>query len=306
MQLSVLAAAATLAAVAVSPVAAFNKYNMLCMVNRVRKQYGLYNLGLDPRLCESAMLHSEWMARHHEMSHDESNGSDPSERMSEAGYTNWLSACENIAYGQRSDEEVFSEWMHSTGHRENILSPQCTHFGYGYSAAGGNTYYFTQDFAGDGRRYHYPTCPGRGEDSYGSQGGYGGYGTQRGYGGYSNGNYRSQSYGGYSNGNHGSQGGYGGYSNGNYGSQGGYSSGNNGYSNGNYGSQGGYGGYSSGNYGNNGYGRSSAGNYGSANYGSGNYGNSGYGNSGYGSNNSGYGSSNSGYGSSNSGYGSNY
>jgi uncharacterized protein YkwD len=38
-------------------------------------------------------------------------------------------AGENIAMGQRTPQEVMNAWMNSTGHRQNILSPNYTKIG---------------------------------------------------------------------------------------------------------------------------------------------------------------------------------
>lgn len=51
---------------------------------------------------------------------------------------------ENIAAGQSSASEVVNSWMNSTGHRENILSPNYTHMGNGMLDKG--LKYWTQLF----------------------------------------------------------------------------------------------------------------------------------------------------------------
>ena len=50
-------------------------------------------------------------------------------------------AGENIAWGQRTPEEVMDSWMHSDGHRENILNPK-----YNYICVGFNDYRWVQLF----------------------------------------------------------------------------------------------------------------------------------------------------------------
>ena len=54
-------------------------------------------------------------------------------------------AGENIAYGQRTPQQVFQGWMNSSGHRANILSASYTQIGVGYVADG---HYWTQMFIG--------------------------------------------------------------------------------------------------------------------------------------------------------------
>jgi uncharacterized protein YkwD len=57
-------------------------------------------------------------------------------------------AGENIAYGYETPRALVSAWMHSAGHRANILSPHFHRIGVsGWRSAGGVTY-ATQDFVG--------------------------------------------------------------------------------------------------------------------------------------------------------------
>jgi hypothetical protein len=57
-------------------------------------------------------------------------------------------AGENIAYGYESPRALVSAWMHSEGHRANILNPHFHRIGVsGWRATNGTTY-ATQDFLG--------------------------------------------------------------------------------------------------------------------------------------------------------------
>ncbi len=57
-------------------------------------------------------------------------------------------AGENIAYGYETPAELVRAWMHSAGHRANILSRQFHRIGVsGWRATNGTTY-ATQDFVG--------------------------------------------------------------------------------------------------------------------------------------------------------------
>jgi uncharacterized protein YkwD len=57
-------------------------------------------------------------------------------------------AGENIAFGYESPHDLVSGWMHSEGHRANILNPQFHRIGVsGWLATDGTTY-ATQDFVG--------------------------------------------------------------------------------------------------------------------------------------------------------------
>lgn len=53
---------------------------------------------------------------------------------------------ENIAWGQKSPEEVVTAWMNSAGHRANILNQSFTKLGVGYQQNERGVNYFTQLF----------------------------------------------------------------------------------------------------------------------------------------------------------------
>jgi len=230
---------AAVVALCATPAFAFSKYNMLCLVNTARREHGLRNLGLISSLCTSATEQCSYQADHQIMTHVGKGRSDPGQRMSAAGFTSWTTAAENVAYGYSSDEGVMKAWMNSPGHRANILSKSNSYFGYGVQYDNAGIAYFTQDFAGNGHKYDFPTCPGRGEENES------GYGSGQGYnsGGYG-GNYGrdNNSYGSGSSGsNYGSDNSYGSGSGSSYDSGSGYGSGS-GYSSGSgYGSSSGYG-----------------------------------------------------------------
>lgn len=64
----------------------------------------------------------------------------------------WWNACgENIASGQATPEDVMKSWLSSAGHKANILSPEYTKMGLGYSEGLSNGQYrgyWAQEFAG--------------------------------------------------------------------------------------------------------------------------------------------------------------
>lgn len=65
------------------------------------------------------------------------------------GYTESTSPmyAENIAYGQKSAQEVFDAWMNSEGHRKNILNPDYKTFGAAYFRTDfGYQYYWIEEF----------------------------------------------------------------------------------------------------------------------------------------------------------------
>jgi uncharacterized protein YkwD len=53
---------------------------------------------------------------------------------------------ENIAYGQKTPQEVMNAWMNSPGHRANILSAVYNEMGVGVAKAANGTFYWTQQF----------------------------------------------------------------------------------------------------------------------------------------------------------------
>lgn len=54
---------------------------------------------------------------------------------------------ENIAYGQKSPEEVMQSWLKSSGHKNNILNNRLTEIGCGMSLAGNGKLYWCVCFA---------------------------------------------------------------------------------------------------------------------------------------------------------------
>jgi uncharacterized protein YkwD len=57
-------------------------------------------------------------------------------------------AGENIAYGYPTVRAVMSGWMHSEGHRANLLRPEFTHVGLGIKKDSEGRRYWVQDFGG--------------------------------------------------------------------------------------------------------------------------------------------------------------
>jgi len=54
---------------------------------------------------------------------------------------------ENIAYGQKSPEEVMKTWLKSSGHRSNILNSKFTEIGCGMSLSENGRLYWCVCFA---------------------------------------------------------------------------------------------------------------------------------------------------------------
>src|SRR4030088_2339760 len=95
----------------------------LCLLNRERSTHGRGHLHSHPALARAAWRHSRDMAEHNYFAHGDFVG-----RLQRAGYfrgrRSW-SVGENIAWGSGSNATPradVSVWMHSPGHRANILN----------------------------------------------------------------------------------------------------------------------------------------------------------------------------------------
>ncbi|MFF7366804.1 CAP domain-containing protein [Streptomyces tricolor] len=112
------------------------------LVNAERAKAGCQALTLNSALTKAAQAHSEDMAAHRNMSHTGSDGSNPGDRITRAGYA-WSTYGENVAYGYSTAEQVMAGWMSSPGHRANILNCSFKEIGVGLAQPGS---YWTQDF----------------------------------------------------------------------------------------------------------------------------------------------------------------
>lgn len=90
---------------------------------------------------EASKEHSLDMDTNDFFSHDSSDGSSFSERISQTGFK-WTSCGENIAMGYSTEEQVMSAWLNSPGHCKNIMNAK-----YKFMGAAKNGSYWTQDFA---------------------------------------------------------------------------------------------------------------------------------------------------------------
>ena len=119
---------------------------VLTIVNKERRANGLNELTLTRSLTDSAMIRAAETTV--SFSHTRPNG--------EQCFTafEWTSAAgENIAYGQRTPEQVMQGWMNSSGHRANILSSKFTTMGIGCFEYGGRLYWAQAFSGGRGTSY---------------------------------------------------------------------------------------------------------------------------------------------------------
>jgi uncharacterized protein YkwD len=97
-------------------------------MNAFRTQMGLRKLEHDDRLQAAADAHAADMAQGQFFAHVGSDGSEPSRRIKRAGYRGcWRG--ENIAWGQKSLEEVMRDWIASPKHNAIMSKRKATHFG---------------------------------------------------------------------------------------------------------------------------------------------------------------------------------
>jgi uncharacterized protein YkwD len=102
-------------------------------------------LTMDPALRCSARKHSADMAARNFFDHTNPSGEDPFVRMQQAGYS-FQAAGENIAAGSPDAAGTMQQWMDSDGHCTNIMSPNFTEIGVGYSTGGMYGTLWTQNF----------------------------------------------------------------------------------------------------------------------------------------------------------------
>jgi uncharacterized protein YkwD len=103
---------------------------MLAAVNAERKRAGSPSLTANARLDRAAQRHAADMLARNYFAHESPEGHTVRERAKDAGY-DWRAIGENIAEGQTSVAEVMTTWMHSPGHRRNILDRDFKELGVG-------------------------------------------------------------------------------------------------------------------------------------------------------------------------------
>ena len=113
---------------------------LLNLHNAQRSKNGIPLFVMDDKLNNAAQLHTNWMSTNKKLDHNEGFVG-PGQRMTAQGYR-WRSWGENIAWGQRNEQNVMTSWMNSPGHRGNILNKNFVNVGFGRSTDN----YWTVDF----------------------------------------------------------------------------------------------------------------------------------------------------------------
>lgn len=116
---------------------------ILELVNAERAKAGLSPLKLDLDVTAAANVRAREIKQ--SFSHTRPNGSSFSTALTEQGIS-YRRSGENIAWGQKSPEQVMNGWMNSDGHRANILNPNFENIGIGYYQDANGVNYWVQLF----------------------------------------------------------------------------------------------------------------------------------------------------------------
>jgi uncharacterized YkwD family protein/spore coat assembly protein SafA len=115
------------------------------LTNAERSKAGLPALAGNWQLSRVARYKSQDMATKGYFSHQSPTYGSPFDMMESFGLK-FSAAGENIAYGQRTPQEVVTAWMNSPGHKANILSRSYSQIGVGLYKTNSGVCYWTQMF----------------------------------------------------------------------------------------------------------------------------------------------------------------
>ena len=124
------------------------------MVNVEREKVGAAPLTVNYSLMEAAWVHNEHMVEIGRICHSGCGDGDPGTRIAATGYryTTWG---ENVAVSYPNAAAVMDAWMHSSGHRANILNRRFVDIGVAHSSNN----YWTQVFSAPAGGYATVTPP---------------------------------------------------------------------------------------------------------------------------------------------------
>lgn len=114
------------------------------LVNEERAKEGLPALTVDTGLTAAGNVRAKEIVA--SFSHTRPDGTSFATAIKEQGVS-YRNAGENIAWGQKTPEDVVNAWMNSPGHRANILNGNFTRIGVGHYQNGSGTNYWVQLFA---------------------------------------------------------------------------------------------------------------------------------------------------------------
>ncbi|MGC4020165.1 MAG: CAP domain-containing protein [Muricomes sp.] len=113
------------------------------LVNKERAKAGLSPVKADATIQSAAQVRAKEIEK--SFAHTRPDGSSFSTALTQKG-VKYQGAGENIAWGQKSPEQVMNGWMNSAGHRANILNAKYTKIGVGCYQNASGTLYWTQLF----------------------------------------------------------------------------------------------------------------------------------------------------------------
>lgn len=113
------------------------------LVNVERAKAGLLPVELDTEIASAAWIRANEIKTL--FSHTRPDGRSFSSVLTDNGIR-FYGAGENIAWGQRTPEQVMNAWMNSDGHRANILNSKYTKLGVGHFQDASGTNYWVQLF----------------------------------------------------------------------------------------------------------------------------------------------------------------
>jgi uncharacterized protein YkwD len=121
--------------------------DVIKLTNMERTHYRRVALRANPRLMRAAQLQADQMAQAGHMAHVLPDARYPrtEDRIAAANYR-WRMVGENVAFGQVNAAKVLDSWMHSRGHRTNILNSTFTEMGAGYAVDRTGRPYYVQVF----------------------------------------------------------------------------------------------------------------------------------------------------------------
>ena len=111
---------------------------IFALANQARAQEGVGRLQWDPALAAAALYHCQRMVAEGPIAHRYGGEADLSGRAAQAG-AHFSLIEENVAIGP-SAAGIHDEWMHSPGHRTNLLSPDIDSIGVAVVASRGVLY----------------------------------------------------------------------------------------------------------------------------------------------------------------------
>ncbi len=114
---------------------------MLDLINAERQKSGVPPLSFDSQLTKLAQIRAKELAEKYDPTHLRPDGRDWVTIFNEEGGYSFGFAGENIAYGQRTVDEVMNSWYNSAGHYSNMVNSNYKHVGIAWSEKNGVRYW---------------------------------------------------------------------------------------------------------------------------------------------------------------------